>query len=105
MKLWISEALESLNTHRNKQSVSFSDKAEWGEYQIRIWFRNSIYFEMGKKEDSFVKACIASGVMNLQYYCWDCYDTGCLCGGIGLSCHGCCPCEGVGRDRYHVLVA
>ena len=22
-----------------------------------------------------------------------CFDTGCQCGGIGMSCHGCCTCE------------
>jgi len=28
-----------------------------------------------------------------MYKCKECYDTGCSCGGIGLSCHGCCSCE------------
>lgn len=27
-----------------------------------------------------------------QDECSDCFDTGCICGSIGLDCHGCCPC-------------
>lgn len=27
-----------------------------------------------------------------KYKCKECFDTGCACGGIGLSCHGCCNC-------------
>ncbi len=28
-----------------------------------------------------------------EYECEKCFDTGCVCGGIGLSCHGCCDCD------------
>lgn len=34
-----------------------------------------------------------------EYDCDDCFDTGCMCGGIGLSCHGCCHCAAA-RDPY-----
>lgn len=34
-----------------------------------------------------------------EYKCPDCYDTGCRCGGIGLSCHGCCTCPAGDRAR------
>lgn len=27
-----------------------------------------------------------------EYECELCYDTECVCGGIGLTCHGCCSC-------------
>jgi hypothetical protein len=27
-----------------------------------------------------------------EHYCSDCFDTGCMCGSIGLDCHGCCHC-------------
>ena len=27
-----------------------------------------------------------------KYDCEDCMDTGCVCGGIGLTCDGCCNC-------------
>jgi hypothetical protein len=26
----------------------------------------------------------------MNYDCHECYDTGCSCGGIGLTRHGCC---------------
>lgn len=34
------------------------------------------------------------GVKNKKksYQCEYCFDTGCACGGIGISCHGCCSC-------------
>lgn len=28
-----------------------------------------------------------------EYQCNQCFDTGCQCGGIGLTCDGCCSCE------------
>lgn len=28
-----------------------------------------------------------------NYKCLQCFDSGCSCGGIGLSCHGCCTCD------------
>jgi hypothetical protein len=31
--------------------------------------------------------------MTEKYKCNKCFDTGCSCGGIGISCHGCCSCE------------
>lgn len=40
------------------------------------------------------------------YKCDKCFDTGCCCGGIGLSCHGCCDCEAgeqARRDRVQAL--
>lgn len=33
------------------------------------------------------------------YSCNYCFDTGCACGGIGLSCHGCCICPEGERAR------
>lgn len=26
------------------------------------------------------------------YYCQECFNTGCRCGGIGYTCDGCCGC-------------
>ena len=36
-------------------------------------------------------------VRNLKskYNCEECMDTGCRCGGIGLTCSGCCNCSAV----------
>ena len=35
-----------------------------------------------------------TGIMKkLIFECNECFDTGCCCGGIGLSCHGCCSCK------------
>lgn len=34
-----------------------------------------------------------------KYDCEQCFDTGCVCGGIGLSCNGCCDCAAA-RDIY-----
>jgi len=34
-----------------------------------------------------------------KYECRKCFDTGCQCGGIGLSCHGCCDCEAGEESR------
>ena len=31
--------------------------------------------------------------------CQECMDTGCRCGGIGLNCEGCCPCNAKHCDR------
>ena len=31
--------------------------------------------------------------------CKECFDTGCSCGGIGLTCHGCCFCESGNQSR------
>ncbi len=41
-----------------------------------------------------------------KYKCEHCFDTGCACGGIGVSCHGCCDCsEGkrAQQDRKEAL--
>jgi len=27
-----------------------------------------------------------------EYECEECFDTGCVCGGMGHSCDGCCHC-------------
>lgn len=37
-----------------------------------------------------------------QYDCEDCFDTGCVCGEIGLSCDGCCRCAAA-RDPYDTV--
>lgn len=34
-----------------------------------------------------------------QYDCEECFDTGCVCGGIGLTCDGCCSCA-TARDLH-----
>ena len=34
-----------------------------------------------------------------QYQCEYCFDIGCACGGIGISCHGCCSCPAGQRAR------
>ena len=42
----------------------------------------------------------------MEKQCKDCFDTGCKCGGIGLSCHGCCNCKSGRRakiDRIQAL--
>lgn len=41
-----------------------------------------------------------------RYKCEYCFDTGCACGGIGVSCHGCCDCpegERARQDRKRAL--
>ena len=35
-----------------------------------------------------------------QYNCDHCFDTGCACGGIGVSCHGCCDCPAGEWGKY-----
>lgn len=34
-----------------------------------------------------------------KHKCEYCFDTGCACGGIGISCHGCCDCPAGERAR------
>lgn len=37
-------------------------------------------------------------VNTTQFNCDKCFDTGCECGGIGLSCDGCCDCRETNKN-------
>jgi hypothetical protein len=85
MKAWIREALVAFDLH-----VKANYNGHYNEYQARAWFRRSHWQK--DKENNFIKA-VERLYPKSEYYCSWCKDTGCACGGIGLSCQGCCPCR------------
>ena len=103
MKAWLEKALrEFKESHKKMGPIGPFMSKELGEHQARIWFRtNSL--RSGCEEDRFVRACIQYGAISTKYYCSDCWDIGCICGGIGLSCHGCCTCLSTNPNRHKVL--
>lgn len=65
----------------------------------RIRSLNAIYNGLGTPEDvrqsiASQKQSIVKEIQTLQRMddCEECFHTGCVCGGIGHSCHGCCSC-------------
>jgi hypothetical protein len=89
MKAWIREALVAFDLH-----VKANYNGHYNEYQARAWFRRSHWqkYKEKYKENNFIKA-VERLYPKSEYYCSWCKDTGCTCGGIGLSCQGCCPCR------------
>lgn len=72
-----------------------------GEFQIRKWLKTRKTDQYGRrvkhrlsndKTERLIKWLKENKSLS-EFYCSECFDTGCQCGGIGLSCHGCCDCR------------
>jgi len=85
MKAWLQATINAYDLW-----VRANYSGVYTEHQARAWFRRSHWAAFD--ENKFIKV-IKRQHHKSEYYCSWCWDTGCTCGGIGMSCHGCCPCR------------
>lgn len=97
MKTWLRNALDQFLLDQKSGTGPFfihffsGEDYEIGEHQARKFAK--AYLSEGSRQDLFVRYLKKHGYLSEKYYCTSCRDSTCQCGGIGLSCHGCCDCR------------
>lgn len=99
LKSWSRQLIAEMAHYVESQRKLFpphSNHWVWGEYQAKHWIE-AYFIRMGTgtpaRYAKVLKEAKQLGLISHDVYCMECMDTGCSCGGIGLSHHGpCCPC-------------